>query len=108
MALLGGGKKCGITIIRVASRLKVGIDLAFANDPFFCDWNCSCSDWSSLSLYSHQTVRSNLRQNDRKSGKDFIEEEMNMGIFDSLKRQAESSIKREASKAVRGAVNSAV
>ena len=31
-----------------------------------------------------------------------------MGIFDSLKRQAESSIKREASKAVRGAVNSAV
>ena len=31
-----------------------------------------------------------------------------MGIFDSLKRQAESSIKREASKAVRGAVGSAV
>ena len=31
-----------------------------------------------------------------------------MSIFDSLKRQAESSIKREASKAVRGAVNSAV
>ena len=31
-----------------------------------------------------------------------------MGIFDALKRQAESSIKREASKAVRGAVNSAV
>lgn len=31
-----------------------------------------------------------------------------MSIFDSLKRQAESSIKREASKAVRGAVGSAV
>ena len=31
-----------------------------------------------------------------------------MSIFDSLKRQAESVIKREASKAVRGAVNSAV
>lgn len=31
-----------------------------------------------------------------------------MSIFDSLKRQAESSIKREASKAVRGAVNNAV
>lgn len=31
-----------------------------------------------------------------------------MSIFDSLKRQAESSIKREASKAVQGAVNSAV
>ena len=31
-----------------------------------------------------------------------------MSIFDSLKRQAESAIKREASKAVRGAVNSAV
>ena len=31
-----------------------------------------------------------------------------MSIFDSLKRQAESAIKREASKAVRGAVNGAV
>lgn len=31
-----------------------------------------------------------------------------MSIFDSLKRQAESSIKREASKAVRGAVGSVV
>lgn len=31
-----------------------------------------------------------------------------MSIFDSLKRQAESSIKREATKAVKGAVNSAV
>lgn len=31
-----------------------------------------------------------------------------MGIFDSLKRQAESSIRREASKTVMGAVNSAV
>ena len=31
-----------------------------------------------------------------------------MSIFDSLKRQAKSFIKREASKAVRGAVNSAV
>ena len=31
-----------------------------------------------------------------------------MSIFDSLKRQAESSIKREASKAARSAVNSAV
>ena len=31
-----------------------------------------------------------------------------MSIFDSLKRQAESSIKREASKAVTSAVNSAV
>lgn len=31
-----------------------------------------------------------------------------MSIFDSLKRQAESSIKREASKAVRDAVNTAV
>lgn len=31
-----------------------------------------------------------------------------MSIFDSLKRQAESSIKREASKAVCGAVNIAV
>ena len=31
-----------------------------------------------------------------------------MSIFDSLKRQAESSIKREASKVVNSAVNSAV
>lgn len=31
-----------------------------------------------------------------------------MRFFDSLKRQAESSIKREATKAVKGAVNSAV
>lgn len=31
-----------------------------------------------------------------------------MSFFDSLKRQAESSIRREASKAVQGAVNSAV
>ena len=31
-----------------------------------------------------------------------------MSIFDSLKRQAESSIKREASKVVNSTVNSAV
>lgn len=31
-----------------------------------------------------------------------------MGIFDSLKRAAESAVKREATKAVRGAVNDAV
>ena len=31
LALLGGGKKCGITIIKVASKLKEGIDIAFAN-----------------------------------------------------------------------------
>ena len=29
--VLGGGKRCGITIIKVASKLKEGIDLAFAN-----------------------------------------------------------------------------
>ena len=31
LAVLGGGKGRGITIIRVASKLKEGIDLAFAN-----------------------------------------------------------------------------
>lgn len=33
--------------------------IALENDHFFCNWNCSCGDWSSMSHHSHQNVISN-------------------------------------------------
>ena len=51
MALLGGGKKCGITIIKVASKLKEGIDIAFANQTIKgtpLSWKCNFHDKTSV------------------------------------------------------------